>query len=148
MGHLDVHIRHGSGGGGEGLAALVLGAAVVMALIHMAWGAISAALHVILTALEVIAWTVAGAAVTTVVTGGVVAGLRIRTAVHVAHARRAAVARPVVTITPDGYVRPVPAEADRPAIEPPRRSAPWPLPGWWEEIRPQIGGDSDEHRPR
>ena len=32
MGHLDVHIRHGSGGGGEGIAALVLGAAMVAAL--------------------------------------------------------------------------------------------------------------------
>jgi hypothetical protein len=151
MGRLDVHIRHG-GSGGDGLAALVIAAVIAAALIRAAWGTITAAFHVILTALEVIAWTLAGATMAAVLAGGVLAGLRIRNAVRVARARRAAVSapRPVVTITPEGHVRPLALEEDRPAIEAPRSalSAGWPLPGWWDEIRPRIGGDGNDSRPR
>ena len=41
-------------------------------------------------------------------------------------------------------------QAGRPALgQPPQhRPGAWPLPGWWEDIRPRIGGDGDEHRPR
>jgi hypothetical protein len=35
---------------------------------------------------------------------------------------------------------------DRPAIDAPHSARSWPLPGWWAEIRPRIGGDDDEHR--
>ena len=40
--------------------------------------------------------------------------------------------------------------AGRPALSQPPRRRPGasPLPGWWEEIPPRIGEDSDEHRPR
>ncbi len=138
----DLHIRHSSGGRGDEVAALALGAAMAAALIHLAWHAIS-------VVLEVIAWVAAGTAGTVAVAGGVMAGLRVRRAVRASRARRAAaLARPVVTITPRDHARPAAVQAARPAIAPPRPVGSWPLPGWWEEIRPRIGGDSDEYRPR
>ena len=107
-----------------------------------------------MTVLEVIGWTLAGTASAAVLGGGVLAGIRIRRAVRAARARRTMTqpAAPVIQITPEGYVRPLPDEPGtaRPALSPPARgpATAWPLPGWWEEIRPRIGGDSDEHRPR
>lgn len=147
MGRLDVHIRHGDGGG-ETLAVVALAIGVAAFLIHQAWHTIIAIWHVILTILTIAAWTLAGVTGAAALTGGVLAGLRIRRAVR-AH-RTAGTARPpVVTITPAGHIRPVPLHAERPAaIEPPRPASSWPLPGWWAEVRPRIGGDSDEHRPR
>ncbi len=153
MGRLDVHIRHGGGGDGAGawaaLAVLVALAVVGGAARHL----IATALHVVVTVLEVIAWTLAGTASAAVLAGGVLAGIRIRRAVRAARARRAVASpAPVIQITPEGYVRPLPDEpgAARPALSPPRQgpATAWPLPGWWEEIRPRIGGDGDEHRPR
>ena len=148
MGRLDVRIQHGHGGDGAGpwaaLAVLVALALVGGAARHV----IGAAVHVLATVLEVIGWTLAGAVLAAVAGGGVLAGVRIRRAVQAARARRAP--PPVITITPDGYVRPVETSADRPALDAPRPgvAGSWPLPGWWEEIRPRIGGDSDEHRSR
>jgi hypothetical protein len=141
MGRLDVHIRHGGGGGDSaGPIAVVVILVVAAAALRAAWGALAVALHVILTALEVIAWTLAGATIAAVVGGGVWAGLRIRHAVHDRRGHRAASAPPVITVIPE--------PAARPAIEPPRPSADsWPLPGWWTEVRPHIGRDGDEHRP-
>lgn len=145
MGRLDVQIRHGGDGAGPwaALAVLVALAVVGGAARHV----IGAAAHVLAVALEVIAWTLAGAAIAAVTGGGLLAGIRIRRAVQAARARRAAL--PVITITPDSPVRPLP-EAGRPAIgaAPSRPDGSWPLPGWWEEIRPRIGGDGDEHRRR
>ena len=152
MGRLDVHIRHGGGDGAgawAALAALVALAVIGGAARHL----IATVLHVVVTVLEVIAWTLAGTAAAATLTGGVLAGVRIRRAVLAARARRAvAPPAPVIHITPEGYLRPLPDETRpaRPALgSPPQQPATaWPLPGWWEEIRPQIGGDGDEHRPR
>jgi len=147
MGRLDVRIQHGHGGDGAGpwvaLAALVALAVAGGAGRHV----IGAAAHVLVAVLEVIAWTLVGVASAAVIGGGVLAGVRITRAVRVARACR--VAPPVITITPDSPARPLP-EAGRPAIDVPRpwAAGSWPLPGWWEEIRPRIGGDGDEHRPR
>jgi len=147
MGRLDVHIQHGHGGDGAGPWA----ALAVLVALAIAGGAarhvIGAVVHVVVTVLEVIGWTLAGAATAAVIGGGVLAGVRIRRAVCAARARR--VAAPVITITADSPARPLPA-AGRPAIGPPsrREAAGWPLPGWWEEVRPRIGGDGDEHRRR
>ena len=153
MGRLDVHIQHGHGGDGAGawaaLAALVALAVIGGAARHL----IATALHVVVTVLEVIAWTLAGTAAAAVLTGGVMAGVRIRRAVLAARARRAITPRPpVIHITPEGHLRPLPDETSpaRRALSPPPQqpATAWPLPGWWEEIRPRIGGDGDEHRPR
>ena len=137
MGRLDVHIRHGGGPDGSGLIALAVIAAV-LAAVHAAWGVICAVLHVIVVALEVIAWTLAGTALAAAVGGAVWAGLRIRRAVQARHVPRAS-APPVITVIPEAPARPV--------IEPPRPSGAWPLPGWWEEIRPHIGHDDGGSRP-
>lgn len=153
MGRLDVHIRHGGGGDGAGawaaLVALVALAVIGGAARHL----IATVLHVVVTVLVVIGWTLAGIAAAAVLTGGVLAGLRIRRAVVAARVRRAVTPRsPVIYITPEGDLRPLPDETGlaRPALSPPPQASarPWPLPGWWEEIRPQIGGDDGEHRPR
>jgi hypothetical protein len=52
------------------------------------------------------------------------------------------------------FTQPFPP-AGRPAsgqIEPPSAPSPrWPVTGWWsdgEQLRPWIGGDGDERRPR
>jgi hypothetical protein len=151
MGRMDVHIRHGDGDG-EGAWA-VLAALVVLAIVGgAARHVIANALHVVVAVLEVIAWTLAGAAAAAVLTGGVLAGVRIRRSVLAARARRAVAQRPpVIHITPEGYLRPLPDPASqaRPALSPPLQhpATGWPLPGWWEEIRPRIGGDDDQHRP-
>ena len=153
MGRLDVRIQHGHGGDGAGpwaaLAVLVALAVVGGAARHL----IGTVAHVLVTVLEVIAWTLAGTASAAVLTGGVLAGIRIRRAVRAARARRAvAPPAPVIQIRPEGHARPLPdrARPARPALSPPPQgpATAWPLPGWWEEIRPRIGGDGDEHRPR
>ena len=138
MGRLDVHIRHGGGPDGSGLIALAVIGAVLAVAARAAWGVIFVAFHVIVTALEVIAWTLAGAVIVAAVGGGVWAGLRIRTAIRDRQAHRAA-APPVITVIPEASARP--------AIEPPRPSGAWPLPGWWEEIRPHVGRDDGGSRP-
>jgi hypothetical protein len=145
MGRLDVRIQHGHGGDGPGawaaLAVLIALAAAGGAARHV----IGEAAHVLVTVLAVIAWTLAGAGIVAVVSGGVLAGVRIKRAVRAARARRGV--PPVIAITPDSYARHVP-DAYRSAIDAPRGRAggSWPLPGWWEEIRPRIGGDGDERR--
>jgi hypothetical protein len=146
MGRLDVRIQHGHGGDGAGpwaaLAVLVALAVIGGAARH----AITAAAHVLAVVLEVIAWMLAGAAIAAVTGCGVLAGVLIRRAVLAARARRAA--PPVITIAPDSSMPRLP-EVARPAIGAPHPRPPgWPLPGWWEEIRPRIGGDGDEHRRR
>jgi hypothetical protein len=151
MGRLDVHIRHGGGDGAGAWAALAV--LVVLAVVGgAARHLIATALHVMVTVLEVIAWTLAGAAAAAVLTGGVFAGVRVRRAVLAARGRRAVAQRaPVIHITPEGHLRPLPDSASpaRPALSPPPQqpATGWPLPGWWEEIRPRIGGDDDQYRP-
>ena len=125
-------------GHGGGPAAAVIALVVIVALaLHKAWPAI-------MTGLEIAAWTLAsvcGAALA--ITGAVLVVRMARR--HLA--RRAALYRPAPVLPAIRLVAEhIDTPAERPAIT--RRPATWPLPGWWEEIRPRIGGDGDEHRPR
>lgn len=144
---------HGSGGGPA--------AAVIVLLIFIAVG-VRAAWPQIVHAAEIAAWTMAGIAGTAVTVTGAVLTVR---AVRRARARRQ-LAQPAYRVTP---VIPAAHLTDPPAIDRPRfgditpgvvlperpafgETAPtqlpssrWPLPGWWEELRPRIGGDSDAH---
>jgi hypothetical protein len=93
---------------------------------------------------------VAGVCGTVIVITGAVLTVRVTRRVR---ARRAA--RQVTyhaTVIPAARLtgRPcIDRPAGRPALgQPPRRQpGVWPLPGWWEDIRPRIGPDSDD-RPR
>ena len=128
-------------GHGGGPAAAVIALVVIVALaLHKAWPAI-------VSVLEIAAWTlvaVTGAALA--VTGGVLAVRMIRR--H--RARRAVAYRsarviPAVRLVAE-HIEPT---MQRPAIgQPGQHPAAWPLAGRWEEIRPRIGGDGNEHRPR
>jgi hypothetical protein len=122
---------HGNGGP----AAAVIALLVIIAIAARAeWPKI---VHTI----EIIAWTVAATAGAVIAVTGTVVTVRI---VRRVRARRRA--RPQVTyhIAP---VIPAVRVNDRPAIDRPgRQPQVWPLPGWWEEFRPGIGGDSDGHR--
>ena len=137
MGRLDVRIQHGHGGDGTGPWAAL---AVLVALAVVGGAArplIGTVVHVLVTVLEVIAWTLAGTASAAVLTGAVLAGIRIRRAVLAAGARRTvAQPAPVIQIRPEGYVRPLPDRASpaRPALSPPPQgpATAWPLPGWWK----------------
>src|SRR5260370_26882317 len=124
----------GQGGGGAAGAVIVLLVILAVAL-RKAWPAI-------VSAVEIAAWTVAGLAGTAIaVTGGAltVRALRRRARRRAAAGRRAPLVVDVMQLYP-----PLPP-AGRPALEPPRsrRAGSWPLPGWWEEIRPRTGGDGD-----
>jgi len=146
MGRLEVNIRHGGDGGRAAVIVLI-----VLIVLAIAGGAghkaLTRAAHDVLTVVEVTAWVIAGLAGAAVAAGAVLAGLRIRKALRAACARRA-IAPPVITLTPEiPAARRLPA-AGRPALDAPHTVRTWPLPGWWEEVRPRIGGDSDEHRPR
>lgn len=145
MGRLDVQVRHGGGGGGESGAVIALIAFIVLATARgVGHKALTGVAHAVGTAVEVIMWTLAAVVILAVTAGITYAALRIRAAV--VRARRA-ISPPVITITPEDprarYVSP--GGTGRPAIDAPRPARSWPLPGWWEEIRPRIGGD-DEHR--
>ena len=113
--------RRGGDGAGPwaALAVLVALAIVGGAARHL----IGDVAHVLVTVLEVIGWTLAAIASAAVAGGGVLAGVRIRRAVRAARARRAMTqpAAPVIQITPEGYVRPLPDEPGtaRPALGPP-----------------------------
>ena len=146
MGRLDVQIRHGGSGGGESGAVIALIAFIVLAIAGGAGHkALTGVLHTVATAVEVIMWTVAGVLILAAAAGVTYVALRARAAVRGTRDRRA-VPPPVITITPDDPgARPLPS-ADRPAIDAPHAVRSWPLPGWWAEIRPRIGGDDDEHR--
>jgi hypothetical protein len=126
-------------GHGGGAAGAVIALAVIVALaLRKAWPAI-------VSAVEITAWTVTGVAgAVLLVTGGVLAARVVRR--H--RARRASWRSPVTTIAAQGREAVPPAM--HPAIDPPHPAGgrAWPLPGCWEEIRPRIGGDGDEHRPR
>ena len=136
----------GCPGGGGGAAGAVIALLVIIALgLRAAWPAI---VH----AIEIAAWTVAGAAGAAILITGTVLTVRLARRAHARHARRRATYRPAL-VTPAARL------TEHPAIDPPagrralgqspqRPAGAWPLPGWWEDVRPRIGGDSDEHRPR
>jgi hypothetical protein len=132
--------NHGSGGGPA--------AAVIALLIFIAVG-IRAAWPQIVHAVEITAYTVAAITGTAIVVTGTVLTVRTVRRVRARRALHQATyhVTPVIPATrlpgPPAIDRP-----ERPALgQPPqRRPGAWPLPGWWEDIRPRIGGDSDEHR--
>jgi hypothetical protein len=137
-----------TGGGGESGSVIALIAFIVLAIAGgVGHKALTGALHTVATAFEVIVWTVAGVVILAAAAGVAYVVLRIRTAVRAARERRA-VPPPVITITPEGHGARYlpPSGTDRPAIDAPHSARSWPLPGWWAEIRPRIGGDDDEHR--
>ena len=133
--------NHGSGGP----AAAVIALLVIIALgLRAAWPKV---VHTV----EIAAWTVAGATGAAIVITGTVLTVR---AVRRVRARRA-LRQATYHVAP---VIPAVRLTDRSAIDrpewpalgqPPRRQpGAWPLPRRWEEERPWIGGDGDEHRPR
>jgi hypothetical protein len=137
-------------GHGGGAAGAVIALVVIIALaLRKTWPAI-------ISAVETAAWTVAGVSgAVLVVTGGV---LTVR-AVRRRRARRELAYRsgqPFVVVVDEvqstfarqfpSAGRPVPGE-----IEPPLDAPRWPVTGWRRdggELRPRIGGDGDERRPR
>lgn len=146
MGRLDVHIRHGHDGGGGWVIALAV-VVVLAAAGGAARKAADDAAHVMATAVEVIAWTLAAAVILAAATGTAYATLRIRAALRAARDRRA-VPPPLIRVTPERPgPAPIPPETGRSAIEAPREAGSWPLPGWWEEIRPQVGRDDEGSAP-
>jgi hypothetical protein len=134
--------RHGSP---AGPAAAVLALLVIVAVgAREVWPKV---VHEV----EIAAWTVAGVTGAAIVITGTVLTVRA-----VRHVRARHVAQQVTyRIAP---VIPAARLSGHPAIDRPERSAlgqppqhrpgAWPLPGWWQDIRPKIGGDGDEHRPR
>ncbi len=122
-------------------------AGAVIALVVIIALAARAAMPAIVSAVEIIAWTVAavtGSAV--VITGGVLTTKAIRR--H--RAREALTCRrgqPFIVVQPQNIRlarRPAPGE-----IEPPPGTPRWPVTGWqpsgWDP-RPPDGGEVDEHR--
>ena len=141
--------NHGSGGPAAAVIALLV---IVAVAAREVWPKV---VH----AVEIAAWTVAGLtgaailATGTVLTVRVVRRVRARRALRQAarqvHAAYHATVIPAVRLTdPSAIDRP--EWPERPALGQPSQRQPgaWPLPGWREDIRPRIGGDSDERRPR
>jgi hypothetical protein len=141
----------GCGHGGGSAAGAVIALLVIIAVaLRKAWPAI-------VSAVEIAAWTVAGVTgAAIVITGGVLTARALRRR----RARRALVYRPgqpfvvVVDEAQSWFAHQFPP-AGRPVsgeIEPPSAQSPrWPVTGWrsgGEELRPRIGGDGDERRPR
>ena len=133
--------NHGSGGP----AAAVIALLVIIALgLRAAWPQI---VH----AVEIAAWTVAGVTGAAIVITGTVLTVRVVRRVRARRAIRQATYHVAPVIPAVRLIgRPAIDRPERPALgQPPRRQpGAWPLPGWWEENRPRIGGDGDEHRPR
>jgi hypothetical protein len=137
---------HGGGGAAGAVVALVL---IVAVAAREVWPKV---VH----AVEIAAWTVAGATGTALVITGTVLTVR---AVRRRRARKALAYRPgqpvVVVVVDEARAlftqfppagRPVPG-----AIEPPSEARPgrWPVSGSWSggtELRPRIGGDDDARR--
>ena len=131
---------HGSSGGP---------AAAVIALLVIIAVALRKAWPEIVRAVEITAWAVAGLAGAAILTTGRVLTVRVTRRIRARCAAQqvtyhVAPVIPAVRLTqPPAINRP-----ERPALGQPRQPGAWPLHGWWADIRPRIGGDSDEHRPR
>ncbi|MBV9444715.1 MAG: hypothetical protein JO345_02285 [Streptosporangiaceae bacterium] len=135
--------NHGSGGPAAAVIALLV---IVAVAAREVWPKV---VH----AVEIAAWTVAGITGAAILITAMVLTVRV---VRRVRARRAARVTyhvtpviPAVRLTdPSAIDRP--EWPERPALgqSPRRQPGAWPLPGWWEDIRPRIGGDSDERRPR
>jgi len=116
------------GGGRRGLVALVVVLVIAAAVLHAIW-------HTIVEAAEIVALVVVSAIGAAALGGVAYAALRIRAYVLGQRARRPVPVRAEVIQLGAERLH----ETSRPAIEVPRDR--WPLPGWWEEIRPHIGHD-------
>jgi hypothetical protein len=139
----------GCGHGGGPAAAVIALLVIVAVAAREVWPKV---VH----AVEIAAWTVAGVTGAAVVITGTVLTIRVVRRVRSRRALRQA-AYPVRTT---GQARVIPAArlTGHPAIErpewpalgqpPQHRPGAWPLPGWWEDIHPRIGGDGDERRSR
>jgi hypothetical protein len=134
----------GCPGGGAGVGVVIALLVIIAVGLRSAWPAI---VH----AIEIAAWTVAGIAGAAILVTGTALTVRVTRRVRARRARR--------QVAYHATILPPARPAGRPAIgrparhralgQPPQRPAgAWPLPGWWEGIRPRIGGDSDERRPR
>ena len=132
--------NHGSGGPAAAAIALLV---IIAVALRKAWPEI-------VRAVEIAAWTVVGVTGTAIVITGTV--LTVRATRRVRARRAARVTYHVTPVIPAVRLTEHPAIdwPERPALgqSPLRQPGAWPLPGWWEDIRPRIGGDSDERRPR
>jgi hypothetical protein len=142
MGRLDVHIRHSDGGGSGPVIALIALVALAAAG-GAAHKAAASAAHVIATVLDVLMGTLGAVVILAAAAGVGYAALRIRAAARSARDRRTVTAT-VIRVTPErpGTAHLAP-DNGRPSIAAPRDARSWPLPGWWEEIRPQAGGGDE-----
>lgn len=137
MGHPDGAHTHGSGGGGMLLVVILL----VLLVGGAAAKAVSAVWHTIVTVLEIAAYTALSIAGAAMLAGTGYLAWRIRVRVLAARAQRTVPARAHV-VQLGAEPPPVTGPAMGKAIEAPRQQAGgWPLPGWWDEVRPHIGGD-------
>ena len=132
--------NHGSDGPAAAVIALLI---IVAVAAREVWPKV---VH----AVEIAAWTVAGSTGAAILATGTVLTVRVARRVRARCAARVTYhvtpVIPAVRLTePSAIDRP-----ERPALgQPPQRQpGAWPLPGWREDFRPRIGGDSDEHRPR
>ncbi len=133
--------NHGSGAAAAAVTALLV---IVAVAAREAWPKV---VH----AAEIAAWTAAGVTGAAIVITGMVLTVRRVRRVRARRAPRQATYRvapviPAVRLTE-------PAAIDRPGRralgQPPQhRPGAWPVPGRREDIRPRIGGNGDEHRPR
>lgn len=142
MGRLDVHIRHGGDNGSGEVAAVAVLLIIVAVGARAAWPHI---VHVIEDIFWATVWAVAG-------TAGAVIAFKTGRVAYRARARRAAQqATYRATVIPAERL-PEPPAITKPTEPPALGQAPrhkagdWPLPGWWQEIRPRIGGDDDDTR--
>jgi len=136
MGRLEVQIRHGHDGGGSGAVIALILFIVLAAAGGAGHKALSGAVHNVLTVIEIALWALGGL----VAAAAAVLGWRVRNAMRAARARRAEPPA-VITVTPEAATARRLRPEGRPAIGPAGTARPWPLPGWWQEIRPRIGRD-------
>ena len=143
MGCKGLHCE-GCGHGGGPAAAVIALLVIVAVAARKVWPDI---VH----GLEITAWTVAAVTGAAILITGTVLTVRTARRVRARRALRQATCRATVIPAARLTGRPaIEAPAGRPALSQPPQHRPgaWPLPGRWEDIRPWIGGDGDEHRPR
>lgn len=110
----------GCGDGGGGLVVVLVVLAVAGAIIHAIW-------HTLVEVAEITAFTVLGIAGLAALAGLGYAVMRVR----------ASIARPRQQAAPKAVIIASTITRQPPAIAPPQRAS-WPLPGTWEEIRPDT----------
>ena len=144
MGCKGLHCDGCGHGGGAAVAVIALLVIVAVAA-RKVWPDI---VH----AVEITAWTVAAVTGAAILLTGTVLTVRTVRRVRARRTLRQATyrAEPVIPAARLIEHPTIDSPAGRPALgQPPQhRHEAWPLPGRWEDIRPWITGDGDEHRPR